>query len=108
MSVPPVDTSNHFSTLESLLPADVPSKEVGVEPANHDKTQLDSCNNDTEDASAPPRREKMIAKVARKRRRKADWQKKRKKEKEYLDEQIDIAEDNQTVMAKSDPNNIWK
>ena len=50
----------------------------------------------------------MIAKVARKRRRKANWRQQRKREEEYLDGQIDIAEDDRTVMAKSDPNNIWK
>ena len=105
-NAPPVDTSNHFSALESLLPAIVPSEEVDVEPANHDVTQPDSCDDEKEDASAPSRREKMITKVARKKRRKAEWRKKRKKEEEYLDGQIDIAEDDRTVMAKSDPNNI--
>ena len=71
MNAPPVDTSNQFSTLESLLPVDVPSEKVVVEPANHDETQPDSCDDDTEDASVPSRQENMIAKTARKRRRKS-------------------------------------
>ena len=108
LNAPPVDTSNHFAALESLLPADVPGATMDNNAIRQGNKQANICGNKPVDTPTPSRQEKMIAKVERKKRRKATWRAKQKEEEQYLERQIDIAEDERTVLAKRDPNNIWK
>ena len=108
LNAPPVDTSNHFAALESLLPADVPGATMDNNDIRQGNKQPNVCGNKPVDTPTPSRQEKMVAKVERKKRRKAIWRAKRKEEEQYLDGQIDIAEDERTDMAKNDPNSVWK